>query len=77
MQLKEFWILSLSLRYQERDDLESKSSMLSDQHMYAVNKLLSQQYPHLQGLHSTLLIQSSGFPPIEMSSGFVAEGKDL
>ena len=51
--------------------------MLTDQHMHAVNKLLLQQYPHLQGLHSTLLIQSSGFPPIEMCAGFVADGKGI
>ena len=78
MQLWSFWVPSFDLRHLERAALERRGSMLTDQHMYAVNKLLSQQYPHLQGLHSTLLTQSSsGFPPIEMGGGFVADGKQI
>ena len=59
----------------EKEVLKTRGGMLNDWHMYAVNKLLTQQYPHLQGLHSTLLNQTSGFPPMEMSGGFVANGK--
>ena len=59
MQSKTLWIPSLNLRHTEMDALKRKDSMLSDQHVYAVNELLIHQYPHLQGLHSTLLKQTS------------------
>ena len=38
--------------------------MLSDRHMYAANKLMASQFPGIDGFHSTLLAQSTGFPPI-------------
>ena len=34
---------------------------LTDQHIHAANKLLSKQFPWLQGLQSTLLSQNGGF----------------
>lgn len=49
--------------------------MLTDRHMFAVNKLLKVQFPHVQGLHSTLLVQRSGFPPINISAEPVPDGK--
>ena len=37
---------------------------LTDQHIHAANKLLSKQFPELQGLQSTLLSQNGGFVPV-------------
>ena len=51
--------------------------MLSDRHMYAVNILMKEQFPDLDGLHSTLLSQSSGFPEINISGGYMHEGMVL
>ena len=44
---------------------------LGDDHMYAAHKLLSQQYPHLQGMQSTLLCQNCGFTPVISDGVFV------
>ena len=38
-----------------------KGGMLSDIHMNAAQKLLGEQFPHLQSLQSTLLSQTSSF----------------
>ena len=35
--------------------------MLTDKHIYAATKLLMKQFPHLQGLQSTLLSQKKSF----------------
>ena len=47
----------------------TQNGMLTDRHMHAVNKLLKREFPQIDGLHSTLLVQTGGFPPIRTSSG--------
>ena len=52
--------------------LRVNGGLLCDRHMYAANKLLARQYPHLDGLNSTLLSQSpTGFPQLELSGGYM------
>ena len=53
-----------------------KNGKLCDRHMNAANKLLAVQFPHLQGLQSTLLSQTS-FTSIQESGGYMSEGKVL
>ena len=53
-----------------------KNGKLCDRHMHAANKLLAVQFPHLQGLQSTLLSQTS-FTSIQESGGYMSEGKVL
>ena len=48
--------------------------MLSDRHMYAVNKLMGIQFPDIEGFHSTLLVQRTGFPPVSIEGGFMQDG---
>ena len=58
-----YWVRNLDLRNFDMAVI-LKNGMLSDRHMHAVNKLMKVQFPHLQGLHSTLLVQTSGFPEL-------------
>ena len=51
-----------------------RKGKLCDRHMHAANKLLAAQFPHLQGLQSTLLSQTS-FTSIQESGGYMSEGK--
>ena len=48
--------------------------MLSDRHMYAVNKLMGIQFPDIEGFHSNLLVQSMGFPPVSIAGEFMQDG---
>ena len=54
------WMRYLDLNMRDKLVLE-ENGMLTDKHMYAAIKLLSRQFPELQGLQSTLLPQNSGF----------------
>ena len=36
---------------------------LDDEHMHLAQKLLQKQFPHLDGLKSTLLSETDGFAP--------------
>ena len=55
--------------------LESPDGMLTDRHMDAVNRLLRSQFPHFQGLQSSLISQSrNGFNPVEVSGECVPKG---
>lgn len=65
------WVPNLDLKVSDRAEL--RRGKLGDKHMHAAQKLLALQYPHLQGLKSTLLSQKS-FPPIIEAGGFIAEG---
>ena len=48
---------------------------LSDRHMYAAHKLLSGEFPSLEGLQSTLLAETGGFLPVNgTQGGFFPEG---
>ena len=38
---------------------------LSDDHIYLAQELLRKQFPHIDGLQSSLLCQNNGFVPIE------------
>lgn len=38
---------------------------LSDDHVYLAQELIRKQFPHVQGLQSTLLCQNDGFVPIQ------------
>ena len=76
LQSSDFWLRDLDLRYRDKAAVRANGGMLCDRHMHAANQLLSQQYPHLQGLHSTLF-QSKEFPPLEMSGGFLPDGKNI
>ena len=51
----QYWIKSLLLFESDRKSLES-GDWLSDAHIYAVSKLLKKQYPHQNGLQSTILL---------------------
>jgi hypothetical protein len=45
--------------------------------MYAANKLMALQFPDIDGFHSTLLAQSSGFPPISVEGGYMQDGNSI
>ena len=65
------WKENLDLRV--ADQVVVRKGLLGDRIMNAVNKLLIVQFPHLQGLQSTLLSQTS-LQPIQEGSGYIAEG---
>ena len=44
------WVHNLDLK----DVAIMENGMLSDRHMYAVNKLMASQFTHTDGFHSTL-----------------------
>ena len=65
----------LNLTMRDKAVLESPNGMLTDKHMDAASKLLSTQFPHMQGLQSSLRYQTAGgLTPITFSGGFVPEG---
>ena len=56
--------------------LESPDGMLMDKHVDVASRLLRSQFPHLQGLQSSLISQSRyGFNPVEVSGDSVPKGK--
>ena len=57
IQMERMWKENLDLRV--IDKVVLIKGKLSDRYMHAANKLLAAQSPHLQGLQSTLLSQSS------------------
>ena len=57
-----------------RDKVALRKGKLCDRQRHAANKLLAAQFPHLQGLQSTLLSQTS-FTSIQESGGYISEGK--
>lgn len=62
------WVPELYLTLKEKLVLESPDGMLTDKHMDAVSRLLRSQFPHFQGLQSSLISQSrNGFNPVEVS----------
>ena len=73
MQMDYRWISNLDVRIIDKRAL-LENGILTDRHMYAVNKLMEKQFPDLQGPHSTLLVQTpSDFPPINLSVGYLFE----
>ena len=68
-------MVELNLTMRDKAVLESPNGMLTDKHMDAASKLLSTQFPHMQGLQSSLRYQTAGgLTPITFSGGFVPEG---
>ena len=55
--MERMWKKNLGLTV--RDKVALRKGKLCDRHMHAANKLLAAQFPHLQGLQSTLLSQTS------------------
>ena len=69
------WVPELNLTLKEKLVLESPDGMLTDKHMDAANRLLRSQFPHLQGLQSSLISQSrNGFNPVEVSDECMPKG---
>ena len=53
----------------DKEILLSQMGMLSDKHIDAASLLLSTQFPSIQGLQSSLKLQSRhGFLPVQMAS---------
>ena len=61
------WVKDLDLRQIDKNVIAAKTGMLTDRHMYAAHKLLHQQFPDIEGCHSTLLAQTKSFPPVNSS----------
>ena len=57
------WVHSLDLKSNDRIVIQ-KNGLLNDKHMHAVHKLLRKQFPHINGLQSTLLSQKCGFSSV-------------
>ena len=64
VQENDFWVKELDLTFGDKRALERDGAMLTDKHIYAAHKLLRIQFPHLQGCHSTLLLQLKKFPSV-------------
>ena len=63
------WVSELSLTMADKEILLSQTGMLSDKHIDAASLLLSTQFPSIQGLQSSLKLQSRhGFLPVQMAS---------
>jgi hypothetical protein len=62
------WLKPLNLNMRDKLVLE-ENGMLTDKHMYAAIKLLTRQFPELEGLQSTLLPQNCGFQSISLGAG--------
>ena len=58
------WVANLDLYYLDKDVIEAPEGLLCDRHMHAAHKLLSNSFPDLQGLQSTLLCQNGGYTPV-------------
>ena len=52
------WVKDLDLRQIDKNVIAGKTGMLTDRPKYAAHKLLHQQFPDIEGCHSTLLAQS-------------------
>ena len=59
----QMWIPNIHLTEFDKEVIEC-GGWLCDQHMHATNRLLSNQFPHLQGLQSIHLSQNGGFTPV-------------
>ena len=70
--MERMWKKNLGLTVIDKVALR-KNGKLFDGHMHAANKLFAVRFPHLQGLQSTLLPQTS-FTSIQESGGYVSEG---
>ena len=65
IQENDFWVKEFDLTFGDKRALERDGAMLTDKHIiYAAHKLLWIQFPHLQGCHSTLLLQLKKFPSV-------------
>ena len=65
----------MDLTKRDKAVLESPDGMLTDKHIDAASKLLAAQFPHLQGLQSSLTCQTTDdFTPVDISGGFMPEG---
>ena len=73
IQLSPYWVRNLDLRDDDKVAIV-ENGMLSDRHMYAANKLMASQFPDIDGFHSTLLAQGTGFPPISNGGGYMQDG---
>ena len=63
------WVNELSLTVRDREILLSPTGMLSDKHIDAACSLLGSQFPKIEGLQSSLKLQSHrGFYPINVSA---------
>ena len=71
--LSQYWIADLDLKTSDKSIIE-RGRELTDRHMEAAHKVLAEQFPHLQGLQSTLLAQTGSFTPVSECSGFIPEG---
>ncbi|KAK2166730.1 hypothetical protein LSH36_36g06030 [Paralvinella palmiformis] len=65
-QADSFWIPQLHLTKSDREELLS-GEMLTDKHIFAAQKLLSQQTPHISGLQDPVMSQI-GFKPVHRES---------
>ena len=64
--MQSLWVKDLDLNLSDKKILMS-GKYLSDKHMQAANLLLKKEFPHLQGLQTTLLSQTEeGFTHIHM-----------
>ena len=63
-----FWLKDLDLTYSDKTIIE-EGKKLSDRHMHATHKLLSAEFPSLEGLQSTLLAETGGFLPVNGTAG--------
>ena len=71
---QKYWNKEIDLRMSDREDLV-QGRKLTDKHKHAAQTLLQDQFPHLQGLQSTLLSQKKeNVVSIYESGGFLAEG---
>ena len=71
--LSQYWIADLDLKTSDKAIIE-RGRELTDRHMEAAHKVLAEQFPHLQGLQSTLLAQTGSVTPVSECSGFIPEG---
>ena len=68
------FLADLDLTYSDKTIIE-EGKKLSDRHMHATHKLLSAEFPNLEGLQSTLLAETGGFLPVNGTAGdFFLEG---
>lgn len=69
------WNKELDLTNLDREALVS-GQRLTDKHMHAAQTLLKVQFPHLQGLQTTLLSQrKENIVSISENGGFLVEGE--
>ncbi len=61
LQVSQHWVPDLGLKTRDKAIIE-KGGLLTDQHVHTARKVLAEQFPHLQGLQSTLLVQTGSLP---------------